>query len=255
MLLRLSLVIAILAALAVGVLNFVMVKEKVTTLIAERNDWHGKFDTSQKELAKTTDDLKKTTAELNTTKEALAATTAERDKAQAEVASLTKKAADLAEKLAKSTQERDDARADLAAYRATGQTPAQILEFVTKIKQLQDSIEVANAQKKELAQKLRSTEIKLAKIIDIDFPVPLPPDLKGKVIASDPKWDFVVLDIGSDQEVLTDGELLVNRKGKLVAKVRVRSVEKNRCIANILPGWKLGEVMEGDEVLPVLPPS
>ena len=66
----------------------------------------------------------------------------------------------------------------------------------------------------------------------------------------DPKWDFVVLDIGDDQGVSADGELLVSREGKLVAKVIVRSLEKDRCIANIIPGWKLGEMIEGDEVTP-----
>ncbi len=250
MLLRLSLVIAILAALAVGVLNFVTVKEKITTLITERDDWHGKFDKSQSDLAKTTKDLEQTTADLNTTKEALATTTSERDRAQAEVVAQTKKAADLAEKFARTTIERDDARADLAAYKATGQTPEQILGFVNRIKQLQDTIEVGNAENKLLAQQLLSTQVKLAKIIDPDFLVPLPPNLKGRVIASDPKWDFVVLDVGEDQGVLTDGELLVNRNGKFVAKVRIRTVEKGRSIANIMPGWKLGDVMEGDQVLP-----
>ena len=76
----------------------------------------------------------------------------------------------------------------------------------------------------------------------------LPADLKGKILVVDPKWDFVVLDIGEDQGVIPDGELLVSRDGKLVAKVVVRSVEKDRCIANIIPGWKLGDVIEGDEV-------
>ena len=255
MLLRISLVIAILAALAVGVLNFVTVREKITTLIAERNDWHGKFDKSQNELASTKKDLEKTTADLNTTKETLATTTSERDKAQAEVASVTKKASDLAAKLATSTQERDDARAELASFKATGLTPKQILEFNSNIKQLQETIEVANAENKVLARKLLITEVKLAKLLNPEFIVPLPAELKGKVIASDPKWNFVVLDVGADQGVLTDGELLVNRNGKFVAKLRVRTVEKSRCVANILPGWNLGEVMEGDQVLPVLPSS
>jgi len=63
----------------------------------------------------------------------------------------------------------------------------------------------------------------------------------------------VVLDVGEDQGVISDGELLVSRQGKLVAKVVVRSVQKDRCIANLVPGWKLGEVIEGDEVSPAHP--
>ena len=255
MMLKLSLVIAIIAALAVGVLNFVMVKEKIETTEKHRAEEEAAKKDAQTKLAKTTKDLEKTTADLNTTKEALAAATAERDKAQAEVASLSKKSADLAEKLAKATQERDEARADLAAYKATGQTPAQILGFNDQIKKLQENIAALNDENKVISRKLLITEVKLKKILDEEYIVPLPPELKGKVIASDPKWNFVVLDVGADQKVLTDAEFLVNRNGKFVAKIRVRSVEKNRCVANILPGWYLGEVMEGDQVLPVLPSS
>ena len=62
-----------------------------------------------------------------------------------------------------------------------------------------------------------------------------------------------MLNIGDEQGVKQDGELLVSRDGKLVAKVVVRTVEKGRSIANIVPGWKLGEVIEGDEVSPAHP--
>ena len=250
MLLRLSLVIAIIAAIAVGVLNFVMVKEKIEITEKHRADEESAKKDALGKLAKTTKDLEKTTADLNTTKETLATTTIERDKAQAEVASLTKKAADLAEKLAKSTQERDDARAELAAYKATGQTPEQILGFNDKIKKLQETIEVTNTEKELLTRKLLSAKTKLALLTgEIRF-VQLPSELKGKVIATDPKWDFVVLDVGEDQGVLEDGEFLVSRNGKFVARLHVRSVEKGRCIANIMPGQKLGDVIEGDQVLP-----
>jgi hypothetical protein len=74
-------------------------------------------------------------------------------------------------------------------------------------------------------------------------------------MAVDPKWDFVVLNVGEDQGVLPDGELLVSRDGKLVAKVIVRSVQKDRSIANLVPGWQLGEIIEGDEVIPAHPAS
>jgi len=77
--------------------------------------------------------------------------------------------------------------------------------------------------------------------------------LKGKIIVVDPKWDFVVLNIGETQGAIQDGELLVSREGKLVAKVVIRNIQKDRCIANIVPGWKLGELIEGDDVTPAHP--
>jgi len=53
--------------------------------------------------------------------------------------------------------------------------------------------------------------------------------------------------------VLDNGELLVSRDGKLVAKVKITSVQKNQSIGNIEAGSKLGEVLEGDKVIPAYP--
>ena len=75
------------------------------------------------------------------------------------------------------------------------------------------------------------------------------PPVTGKIVAVDPRYDFVVLDVGGNQGVVENGRLLVNRDGKLVAKVRVTKVEPNRSIANIMPDWKQAEIMEGDQVL------
>ena len=59
----------------------------------------------------------------------------------------------------------------------------------------------------------------------------------------------MVLDIGKNQGLLENGRLLVNRNGKLIAKVQIKSVQADRAIANVMAGWKLSDIMEGDEVL------
>jgi len=255
MLIRISLIVAIIAGLAVGGLNFVKVKEKITTLQAnlkEQTDGRQKAET---ELASTKKDLNKRTAELKQTKTELEATTAAKEKADADLVAQTKRADKLTEDLGKTRQERDTAQQDLAAYKATGVTPQQIQRMNKEFKTLQDSITVAETENKLLMQKVKKLETELAVYRDPNFFVPLPASLKGKVLVADPKWNFVVLSIGEDQGVLERGELLVNRNGRLVAKVVVRSVQKDRSIANVLPGWELGEVMEGDLVIPAHPAS
>jgi len=42
---------------------------------------------------------------------------------------------------------------------------------------------------------------------------------------------------------------MVDRKGKLIGKIRITSVQKDSCVASILPAWKRGQVMEGDQVI------
>lgn len=255
MLMRISLIVAIIAGLAVGGLNFVKVKEKITTLQTELKDQTDKRVKAETELASTKKDLNKTKTELTQTKATLEATTAAKDKAESDLAALNKRADKLTEDLNKTRQERDAAQADLAAYKATGVTPQQILGMNKEFKTLQDNLVVANTENKILTQKIKKLETELAVYRDPNFFVTLPAGLKGKVLVTDPKWNFVVLNVGEDQGVLERGELLVNRNGKLVAKVVVRSVQKDRCVANVLPGWELGEVMEGDQVIPAHPAS
>ena len=106
-----------------------------------------------------------------------------------------------------------------------------------------------------MQRQLLKATVELQKLTGPDPIVRLPADLHGKIVVVDPKWDFVVLNVGDDQGALEDGEMLVSRDGKLVAKVVIRSVQKDRCIANIVPGWKIGEMFEGDEVTPAHPAS
>ena len=255
MLVRICLIVAVLAGLAVGVLNFLQVKEKITVLQADleretalHHEFEGKYQTTRKEL----DVCSK---ELKNTKDELATTVAARDKAEADLQAQTKRADKLTEDLNKTRQERNDAQAELAAYKVTGVTPQQILAMNKQFKSLQDNLQVAEAENKLLNQKIKKLDTELSVYRDPNFFVSLPAALKGKVLVADPKWNFVVLNIGEDQGVLERGELMVNRNGQLVAKVVVRSVQKDRCIANVLPGWELGQVMEGDVVIPAHPSS
>jgi cell shape-determining protein MreC len=143
----------------------------------------------------------------------------------------------------------------LAAYTGTGLKPDQILAMNKQFKGLQAALDASQDEKKLLGQKITRLQTELDRYVSPDKPVYLPASLIGKVLVTDPKWNFVVLNIGLDQGVKEYGELLVNRNGKLVAKVIIRSAQKDRCIANVMPGWQLGEVMEGDQVTPAHPES
>jgi negative regulator of sigma E activity len=78
---------------------------------------------------------------------------------------------------------------------------------------------------------------------------PLPPGLKGQIVAVDPKYSFVILNMGEDKKLLVNGIMLVARDGKLIAKVQIARVDKTQSVANILPAWRRSDVMEGDEVI------
>jgi len=255
MLIRIALFVAIIAGLATGVLNFVVVKDKVTTLQKDRDTEKAAHKDFQDKYTVTKKDLDKTTAELKTTKQTLEATTAERDKAVAEAANQTKRADKLAEDLTRTRTERDDAQSQLAAYKAPGLSPAQVADAARHIKNLEDSLSGAQQENTVIAKKLSKTQARLDLYEHPDMVITLPADLKGKVLVTDLKWNFVVLNVGDDQQVKERAELLVNRNGKLVAKVIITSISKDRSVANVMPGWQLGEVYEGDVVIPAHPES
>jgi hypothetical protein len=256
MLIRICLIVAVIAALAAGVLNFVVVKDKVATLTSDRNTQRdgrisaeGERDKTKKELARTQNDLKQTQDQLTDANAA-------RDKAIAKATSETKRADDLNEKLTKTIADRDDAQTKLAAYTATTYTPEQIAGLGKSLKDTQDALAVSTQEKIVLLRTITRLTNELVQFTGTgEYIVKLPAGLKGKILVVDPKWDFVVLNVGEDQGAIQDGELLVSRDGKLVAKVVIRSVEKDRSIANIVPGWQLGGVIEGDEVTPAHPAS
>ncbi len=255
MLIRISLIIAIIAGLGVGALNFLKVKEKITILQADlQRETEGRHR-AEADLAKTRKDLAATTAELKTTKATLETTTQERDTAVAEAEKRGKENEKLTEDLKRVTGERDTAQEEVARFRATGMTPEQIVAANKTIQDLRTALAGTEGENRVLLQEKKKLQNRLARYETPEYKVPLPANLKGKILAADPKWNFVVLDIGENQGVLEYGELLVNRNGKLVGKIVVRTVQKDRSVANLLPGWEIGEVIEGDQVIPANPAS
>jgi myosin heavy subunit len=256
--LRISLILAIVLGVAVTVLNLDLIPNasvagKINTIRKQREDEKSAKETAQRELAQTKSDLNKRTAELKQTQATLAATTEEKDKALADLAKKTQEADKLTADLAKTRKDLSDVSADLEAYRGAGLKPEEIVAFKKNYKNLEDSLAVSKQESMLLARKVDNLQTKLLRYESPDTPVYLPADLVGKVVAADPKWNFVVLNVGEDQRVKEFGELLVNRNGRLVAKVIVRSIMKDRCVANVMNGWSLGEIMEGDQVIPAHP--
>jgi hypothetical protein len=253
MLLRISLIVAILAGLGAGVVSYLEVSDKIPALTKQRDDEHTAKVSEITAHGKTKTELAKTKNELSQTQQELAETKTDRDKAVVRADAQTKRADELNDKLGKVTQERDEAQNSLAAYKATDLTPDQVFKLSKDLKNARAEVEVVNGEKVVLLHTITRLTNELAKYIGPDNVVKLRADLRGKIVAVDPKWDFVVLNVGEDQGVISEGEMLVSRSGKLVAKIIVRSVQKDRSIANLVPGWKLGEIIEGDEVSPAHP--
>ncbi len=250
MLLRISLIFAILVGIGTIVFTHLKTREHIQGIITER-EAHKKEEAkqlarankSEKELAstkqvltQTKDTLAKTEEELNGTKQQLTAAQENLKKVNGE--------------LSKAKEDRKTAQEELAKWESLGLKPEQIKDMVAKLKTDQDAIAALDDEKKILDRRVRELKNKLSLLLGEEkYVVELPPGTKGNVLAVDPKWNFVVLDLGADKQMLEGGVLMVHRNSQLVGKVRISEVMPHRCVATVLPGWKLGDIEEGDQVL------
>jgi cell shape-determining protein MreC len=248
MLLRICLILTIVAGLATAYLGFMPVKDIITSTREARDDFHTKLTAETDLYTKTAATLKKTKGELDSTTAKLTATQGELDTANAKNTDLEKQNTDLTTNLAKMTARADTAEQTLEKWRDLP-PPEQIHTIIDDLAQSKKELEAILAENKILVASRDDYKVKWERIFGADAPVIMPEGLKGMVMAVDPKYDFVVLNIGDDQGVKERGELMVDRKGKLIGKVRVTSVQKDRCVATIMLDWKRGQIMEGDQVI------
>jgi hypothetical protein len=119
------------------------------------------------------------------------------------------------------------------------------LSTIASVKNERDNFITENSI---LLSRIEQLSVELSRYTGTSVKVNLPSDLAGKITAVDSQYDFVVLNVGEDQGVREHGELLVGRSDKLIGRLRVLSVEKNRSIANIMPDYKQSEIQTGDSV-------
>ncbi len=250
MLLRVCLILAIVAGLGViGVSQF-MLRPQIEEIIKVRDDNKTGWDNTKTELTKTKKTLKDTSEKLATTEKHL-------DETKGQLASTTtkfeaeqKRAAGLQQNIEKLRADLKVASDDLAAWTNLGLRVEQVKLVIDELKSSQVANEGLREENKLLAGKVKKlTDQVIILTSDKEIDPPVPREVRGKVLVVDPKWDFLVLDVGAKNNVPPRGVLLVSRNGELVAKIRVMTVEDQRSIANIMPGWKIKDILEGDVVL------
>ena len=240
---------ALLAGIGTVAVTQFMVRPHVEGIISERNTNKENWD---RELAR----ANKLNKELKTTQETLVTTEKSLEETKTSLAAMTSRATEqenrantLQTTLDTTKRDLTTAQQDLAAWKALGipvEQVSQVLESEKRYRALTAVLE--DERKLLLKENTRLTNVVFQLTQGEDIPVPMP-GAKGTVVAVDPKWNFVVLDVGENGGARQKGVFLVSRNGKLVGKVRVTNVEPNRSIANVVPGWQLDEIVEGDQVV------
>ena len=226
--LRISLIFALLAGLAALGVSELVVKKKIDEITTQRNDFEKQKSDAVAAEGKAKNDAKK--AQDNEKK-----VVKERDEiktkfetASADATTQRKRADEVEKNLAKTTEQRNGAQEELAAWKALGIPVDQIKLQKAELIKTREERDAHAAEKVVMLRRINQLEAELSRYRGEITKVVLPPGLKGKVVAVDPKYDFVVLNFGSEQGALEFGEMLVNRDGKLVAKVQIMTVQPNR---------------------------
>lgn len=248
--LRIALILALVASIASVAISFVVVQPKVKEVVDTLATRTTERDTAMADAAKSKKDAqaaneaaKKTNAELQQTRSDL-------ETAQNDLTMQRTRADKLSTDLSKTTKDKNDAQEKLAQWQVLGVTPDQVVKLQHDLKSTQDARDALDLTAKTLAKQKNALESRLSRYEGDDKVIEMP-GLKGSVVAVDGKWDFVILDVGSNQGAKERGTLIVRRGDKLVGKVRLITVEENKSVANVLSEWKQGNVAvaPGDLVL------
>jgi myosin heavy subunit len=249
MLLRISLIFAILAGIGTIVVTHLKTREHVQGIISEREQNAKDRDIATSRYKKAENNLASTSNLLNQTKATLARTEEDLNGTKQRLATVEDSLKKTTAELTKTTEEKRAAQAELAKWEQLGVKPEGVRQMMANLKILEEAIAALEDEKKILNRRVAELDNTVKRLVGTDYEVPLPAGTKGNVLAVDPKWNFVVLDLGKENGMLEGGVLMVHRNSQLVGKVQINEVMANRSIASMVPGWSLGDIEEGDQVL------
>jgi len=250
MLLRISLIVALVAGIATFLLSHMQVATKITdlqtTLATTRNDLAASETAREKAVADAkaaNERADRLDRELSDTKEALETQTARANQQEGR--------ANRAEtELNRTRGELTESQRNLAAWRALGIPVETVRERLVALDRATKENAAITEENKVLHKNLTATQARLARYEGgEDQPPEMTLSRTGKVLEVNADYDFVVVDLGSNDGAVLRGEMLVNRDGKLVAKVRFSRVEETQSVANVMSEWKQTDVQVGDLVL------
>ncbi len=196
------------------------------------DQWHELMDTKQ-DLENTRIALQETQERLEMTERELERETARANRLQDDLDTRTRELADARNRI--SSLERDKANLEV-----------RISDFERQVAQMEEEMLELNETIAE--QRLQIEELE-AELFPEDRIIETPEGLAGQILFVNPDWHFVILDVGINDGLSLNTELLVHRDDALVGRVRVSNVKDANAVAEILSDWQQQPLREGDYVL------
>ncbi len=188
------------------------------------------WNDTQTDLENTRQDLENTRAELESTKGQL-------EEARTQIVQLN-------ETIRAKDQELDEKSTVIAGLEEEkANLTAQVADLTSQIASLQDQIAQLEEDKSVLETQLEKCDKELNKEITMK------PGTAGKIVYANAEWNFVVIDIGSNDGAQTSAEMIIHRGDAMIGKIRISAVRDNVSIAEVLTAFQKDAVKEGDNVL------
>jgi uncharacterized phage infection (PIP) family protein YhgE len=136
----------------------------------------------------------------------------------------------------------------------TGPSQADFDKLTDQLKDAQAQIAELQQVKETLTNKEKDAESRaddLQKIADHYRNGTMRNGLEGEVLAYNPGFNFVVLSIGDRQGAVNNAEMILERGGSQIGKVRITEVEPSTSVADVIPGSLARgvRVQPGDRVI------
>lgn len=220
-----------------GFLNNSKVKSLRMTMesaVAARSLTEKAHAAQQKEMRERKEKAAAVSAKFVETEKRVASVQAELIKSQSETASLQTRLQAGGGELSRLRTRLADVTARSPENRKTAGTSAA--ELQTQLEETRKQLDEAEREKMLLSERVRERDKSSPGVEERSNrrKSALPAGLRGTVMAVNQAYNFVVLNLGSRQGVEPNSEMLVLRRGTLIGKIRVSSVEPATAIGDIM---------------------
>lgn len=252
---KILVIVSIALSLGAGVLGFL----NRQTLVQTRES----LATEQSTHETTKGALQKTSGELSASKKSVEELTAKNQAAESDNAKLKADLAGKNSELEKVNASLSEKESEIATLKTEIETKDQEIATLQAGEAAPDEAEVSEDRARiaeletvntELTAKLDSArgELEVFKQKEREkLTRQALNSLTGRILAVNQAWNFVVLNIGDRNGILSNTELIVKRGTARIGRVRITSVEPSTSIADIIPGSLVRglSIQPGDDVI------
>ena len=200
----------------------------------------------------TNDDLTSTKGTLKSTEETLTEQKAKNQELTLHADKLSKELETTKSDLESTNSKLKLTAEQLQAYQdgLKGKKPDELFQ---EINDLSEKVKVAEGEQKMLAAARDKTEAELKKLRDqMEMIKPggtKSMSLSGRILAVNPTWNFVILDLGKNDQVVEGLTMVVYRGQKMIGKIKTVTVDAQTAVADVLPETPAAAIEVGDQVV------